>query len=102
MLRTYLFSDQVALLDETFSALDTITKGNMHEWYLGVMEQIKLATIFITHDIDEAIYLSDRIYIMAGKPGKIIEEIKIPVQKPRDKEFLLSEELKESLIIRLL
>ena len=51
------------------------------------MEQIKLATIFITHDIDEAIYLSDRIYIMAGKPGKIIEEIKIPVQKPRDKEF---------------
>ncbi len=95
LLRTYLFSDQVALLDEPFSALDTITKGNMHEWYLNVMEQIKLSTIFITHDIDEAIFLSDRIYIMAGKPGRIIDEIKVSVEKPRNKEFLLTSEFLE-------
>lgn len=92
LLRTYLFSDQVALLDEPFSALDTITKSSMHEWYLNVMEQIKLATIFITHDIDEAIFLSDRIYIMAGIPGRITNEIEVSVEKPRDKEFLLTEE----------
>jgi ABC-type nitrate/sulfonate/bicarbonate transport system ATPase subunit len=95
LLRTYLFSDKVALLDEPFSALDTITKGNMHEWYLAVMEQIKLSTLFITHDIDEAILLSDRIYMMTGKPGKITEEIKIKNPKPRSKEFIVSEEFVE-------
>lgn len=92
LLRTYLFSDKVALLDEPFSALDTITKSSMHEWYLSVMEQIKLSTLFITHDIDEAILLSDRIYMMTGKPGKITEEIRIEEPKPRSKEFVVSEE----------
>ncbi len=87
LLRTYLFSNEIALLDEPFSALDTITKASMHKWYLDVMEQIKLSTIFITHDIDEAILLSDRIYIMTGKPGKIINEIKIAEPKPRKKDF---------------
>lgn len=95
MLRTYLFSDEIALLDEPFSALDTITKSNMHKWYLDVMEQIKLSTIFITHDIDEAILLSDRIYIMTGKPGKIIHEIKITEPKPRKKEFNVSNQFIE-------
>ncbi|HKL98425.1 MAG TPA: ABC transporter ATP-binding protein [Mobilitalea sp.] len=92
LLRTYLFSDQVALLDEPFSALDTITKGNMHEWYLNVMDQIRLSTLFITHDIDEAIHLSDRIYIMTGKPGRITSEIIIQEQKPRGKDFIVSNE----------
>lgn len=92
LLRTYLFSDKVALLDEPFSALDTITKSSMHQWYLSVMEQIKLSTLFITHDIDEAILLSDRIYMLTGKPGKITEEIRIKESKPRNKEFVVSEE----------
>lgn len=92
LLRTYLFSDQVALLDEPFSALDTITKGSMHSWYLEVMEQIKLSTLFITHDIDEAILLSDRIYMMTGKPGKITDEICIQAKRPRNREFIVSEE----------
>lgn len=91
LLRTYLFSDKVALLDEPFSALDTITKGNMHEWYLEVMEQIKLSTLFITHDIDEAIHLSDRIYIMTGRPGKVSHELRIKEPKPRSKDFIVSE-----------
>ncbi|NLJ89586.1 MAG: ABC transporter ATP-binding protein [Clostridiales bacterium] len=95
LLRTYLFSNQVALLDEPFSALDTITKSSIHEWYLNVMDQIKLSTIFITHDIDEAIFLSDRIYIMGGKPGRIIDEIKVSIARPRDKEFLLTSEFLE-------
>ncbi len=91
LLRTYLFSDQVALLDEPFSALDSITKSSMHQWYLGVMEQIKLSTFLITHDIDEAVLLSDRIYVMAGKPGRIAEEILIEDPKPRNKDFVVSE-----------
>ena len=91
LLRTYLFSDQVALLDEPFSALDSITKSSMHQWFLNVMEQIKLSSLLITHDIDEAILLSDRIYIMSGKPGKITDEIIIDEEKPRSKDFIVSD-----------
>lgn len=92
LLRTYLFSKEVALLDEPFSALDTITKHAMHQWYLDVMEQIRLSTLFVTHDIDEAILLSDRVYILAGSPGTICQELVIDRDRPRTEEFLLSEE----------
>lgn len=91
LLRTYLFSEGIALLDEPFSALDTITKSAMHRWYLEVMERITLSTIFITHDIDEAILLSDRIYIMTGKPGTITAELKIDRPRPRGNDFTLSD-----------
>lgn len=91
LLRTYLFSEKVALLDEPFSALDMLTKAAVHEWYLEVMEKIKLSTLFITHDIDEAILLSDRIYLLTGKPGSITKEIVIKEPKPRKKDFNLSE-----------
>lgn len=92
LLRTYMFSQGVALLDEPFSALDTITKSAMHKWYLKVMEGIKLSTLFITHDIDEAILLSDRIYLLTGQPGMISEEIILKEKKPRVEDFNLTEE----------
>ena len=92
LLRTYLFSADVALLDEPFSALDTITKSGMHQWYLDVMEKIRLSTIFITHDIDEAILLSDRIYLLNGKPGTLTDEIIIREPKPRRADFNLTGE----------
>lgn len=92
LLRTYLSSNGVALLDEPFSALDTITKGQIHKWYLDVMKQINLSTVFITHDIDEAILLSDRIYILSGKPATINNEIVIDVKKPRGDDFNLTDE----------
>lgn len=92
LLRTYLFSEKVALLDEPFSALDMLTKQSVHEWYLSIMEKIKLSTLFITHDIDEAILLSDRICLLTGKPGEITKEIPIHAQRPRGKDFRLSEE----------
>ncbi len=90
LLRTYLFSDTVALLDEPFSALDMITKRQMHGWYLSIMEQIRLSTLFITHDIDEAILLSDRICILGGTPASIIKEIEISEPKPRNPDFTLT------------
>lgn len=99
LLRTYLSSHVkqedkggIALLDEPFSALDTITKSGIHRWYLDVMEKIQLSTIFITHDIDEAILLSDRIYLLTGNPGRITDEIVIQQPKPRRKDFPITEE----------
>lgn len=92
LLRTYLFSHEVALLDEPFSALDAITKASIHRWFLDVMQTIRLSTLFITHDIDEAIVLSDRIYILNGSPGKITAEIAVASPKPRREEFLVSQE----------
>lgn len=92
LLRTYLFSQEVALLDEPFSALDAITKASIHQWYLGVMQEIGLSTLFITHDIDEAITLSDRIYLMTGAPGQITAEITVEPKKPRGPDFNVSDE----------
>ena len=92
LLRTYLFSQDVALLDEPFSALDTITKSTIHRWYLDVMERIRLSTLFITHDIDEAILLSDRIYLLSGQPGRITAELRITEPKPRPADFNLTPE----------
>ena len=88
-----MFSSDVALLDEPFSALDTLTKSEMHSWYLGVMDEIKLSTLFITHDIDESILLSDRIYILSD--GLITAEIKIDTPKPRAKDFNLTTQFLE-------
>ena len=64
----------------------------MHTWYLNIMEQIHLSTLFITHDIDEAILLSDRIYLLTGQPGEITTEIIIKEPKPRRKDFTLTED----------
>jgi ABC-type nitrate/sulfonate/bicarbonate transport system ATPase subunit len=90
LLRTYLGSQGVALLDEPFSALDALTKGEIHAWYLDVMEQIELSTLFITHDIDEAVLLSDRIYILGGKPGRILAELTVEPPRPRGRDFALT------------
>lgn len=92
LLRTYLSCNGVALLDEPFSALDAITKSSIHGWYLDIMEKIDLSTVFVTHDIDEAILLSDRIYILSGKPGTITEEIKVDLPLPKKERDLLSDE----------
>ena len=92
LLRTYLGSQGVALLDEPFSALDTITKSQIHTWYLDIMEKIDLSTIFITHDIDEAVLLSNRIYIMTGAPGQIRDEIVIDRPRNDRKDFNLTQE----------
>ncbi|MBS6611528.1 MULTISPECIES: ABC transporter ATP-binding protein [Peptoniphilus] len=77
LLRTYVFGSEVTLLDEPFSALDAITKASIHKWYKNIINEMKISTIFITHDIEEAVKLSDRIYILGKNPGTIIDEINI-------------------------
>lgn len=91
-LRTYLFSESVAILDEPFSALDMLTKAQLHNWYMDIMKDIKLSTLFITHDIDEAIMLSDRIYVLTGRPGTITREIVIREGREKPKSFNLTPE----------
>ena len=94
-LRTYLFSNEINLLDEPFSALDAITKGELHKWYLDIVNSINLSSIIITHDIDEAIMLSDRIYVMGGRPGSIVSTINIEKDKNQRKNYNLTEEFLE-------
>ena len=83
LIRTYMFKRNIFLLDEAFSALDAITKKELHKWYLNLKKEFNLTTLLITHDIEEAIFLSNRIYILANKPGEIIKEIKIEID-PND------------------
>ena len=84
LIRTYMFKKNIFLLDEAFSALDAITKKELHKWYLDLKKEFNLTTLFITHDIEEAVFLSDRIYILGNKPGEIIGEIKIEINPNED------------------
>ena len=92
LLRTYLGSSGLILLDEPFSALDMITREQMHSWYLGIMRRVSLSTLLITHDVDEAILLSDRIYVLTGTPGEIRHEIRIDVPREERKDLNLRPE----------
>ena len=92
LLRTFLGSQGVVLLDEPFSALDALTKREIHRWYMEMMDQLRLTTLFITHDIDEAILLSDRVCVLSGRPGRIAAEIRVDPPRPRDLSFSLSGE----------
>ena len=84
LIRTYMFKRNIFLLDEAFSALDAITKKELHRWYLDLKKEFNLTTLLITHDIEEAVFLSDRIYILGNKPGEIIGEIKIEINPNKD------------------
>lgn len=90
LLRTYLNKEPIILLDEPFSALDKLTKDKLHKWFLDIIKKYQMTGIFISHDIDEAIFLSDRILIL-NTDGKIHDEIIIK-EKNRDDEFKLSDE----------
>ncbi|MEI6603197.1 MAG: ABC transporter ATP-binding protein [Clostridia bacterium] len=104
LLRTYLHQRDVILLDEPFSALDSITKMELHLWFLEQFSKFNWSAFFITHDIDEAIFLSDRIYIMAGHPGRITNEFVIAQDRPRSDAFYTSElflKIKKEIIVNL-
>ena len=78
LLRAYLFGGDVMLLDEPFSALDAITRADMRGWFSDLAKNFNLTALLITHDIEEAVILSDRVYVMSGLPGQIAAEIKLP------------------------
>lgn len=95
LLRTTMFSKEIMLLDEPFGGLDAITRLKMQEYLLEILKKIQGSVLFITHDIDEAIFLSDRIYIINGAPAHIVEEIIVPVKHASPEEMMTSVELRQ-------
>lgn len=95
LLRTYMFSRDVVLLDEPFGGLDAITRTRMQIWLLQVVEKIEASVLFVTHDIEEAIYLSDRIYVLSERPARIKEEVQIPLSKPREREIVTTSQFNQ-------
>jgi NitT/TauT family transport system ATP-binding protein len=83
IVRALATSPQVLLMDEPFGALDTQTRVVMQEILTNMWQQFRISVLFITHDIDEAIFLSDRIYVMTARPGRIKAEITVPLPRPR-------------------
>jgi len=92
LLRTCMMNNPVILLDEPFSALDAITRRKMQIWYADIARKMKVSTLFITHDVEEALSLSDTVYIMNGRPGKITHKIDVRPPRPRDADFAVSVE----------
>jgi NitT/TauT family transport system ATP-binding protein len=81
---------RILLLDEPFGALDAQTRAGMQAHLLRIWESVDLTVLFVTHDLDEAVYLSDRIVVLAAHPGRIAEVIEVPVPRPRERAQLLS------------
>lgn len=85
LLRTMLIESDLMLLDEPFAALDALTRESLQDWLLTIWERFKRSVLFVTHSIDEAIYLSDRIYVISERPGKNVLEQVINLPRPREK-----------------
>ena len=92
LLRTLLFDTDVILLDEPFGALDAQTKLRMQEWLLQLWSDFNKTVLFVTHDVEEAIYLSDEIHVMGTRPGRVLESIPIALPRPRVRTSSLTPE----------
>lgn len=93
---------QVLLMDEPFGALDTQTRSVMQEILTDMWQQTRISVLFVTHDIEEAVFLSDRIYVLTARPGRVKAEISVPLARPRraettgSREFIaLTQQLKQ-------
>lgn len=86
-MRTYVNSNEIMLLDEPFGALDSITKSSMQKWLLDIRKKVTSTILLITHDIEEAILLSDRIYVISNKPSSVSMEIVVDRDKIGDVEY---------------
>jgi NitT/TauT family transport system ATP-binding protein len=90
IVRALATSPQVMLMDEPFGALDSQTRVVMQQILTNMWQKFRLSVLFITHDIEEAIFLSDRVYVMTARPGRIKAEIEIPLPRPRTAEMMSS------------
>ncbi len=79
LLRTYLFSSDIMLLDEPFASLDAITRRNMHIWLLDVLRELHPTILFITHDVEEALFLCGRVYVLSECPSEVRLEVEVPI-----------------------
>src|SRR4051812_10476098 len=81
--RTFLSGRPLLLLDEPFASLDQITRGSLQEWLAGALRGEPRTGVLVTHDVQEAIYLADRVAIMSPRPGRIVAQIEVPIERPR-------------------
>jgi ABC-type nitrate/sulfonate/bicarbonate transport system ATPase subunit len=91
LLRTVLFNSEFLLLDEPFGALDALTRITMQSWLLELWESFHSSILFITHDVREAIFLSDRIYVLSARPARVLRTVDVDLPRPRRQEVLTSE-----------
>ena len=91
-LRTALADQQVFLLDEPFGALDALNRAQIHEWLTGLWESMRKTIVLVTHDVDEAIFLSDRVYVMTARPGTMKLDLPVNLPRPRGVDALASAE----------
>ena len=92
LMRTYLYRRDIMLLDEPFGALDAITRERLQDWLSGLISKLNTTVLMVTHDIDEAILIADRVLVMSEKPSRIIAEEKIPLLRPRSREMVLEDD----------
>ncbi len=92
LLRTYLFASDIMLLDEPFGALDAITRRELQLWLLSTLDQYRASVLLITHDVEEALLLSDRVYVLTERPARVKEEIKVQLPRPRTRDMLTGKE----------
>jgi ABC-type nitrate/sulfonate/bicarbonate transport system ATPase subunit len=88
LLRTVLFNPQFLLLDEPFGALDALTRLACQMWLLDLWQEVHASVLFITHDVREAILLSDRIYVLSARPARVLMVAAVPLPRPRRAELL--------------
>ena len=81
---------RILLMDEPFGALDAQTRAQMQSYLLQIWRQVDITILFITHDLDEAVYLADRILVLDAHPGRVRELMEVPVPRPRTPEQFLS------------
>lgn len=101
LLRTVLTHHDILALDEPFGALDALTRSKMQDWILSIKAELNKTILFITHDIEEAITLADRIIVLKGSPAAVVKELKLELPYPRQKTDRIFIEYKEELLKRL-
>jgi ABC-type nitrate/sulfonate/bicarbonate transport system ATPase subunit len=84
-LRTLLSGKRVLCLDEPFGALDAITRAEMQEWLAGALEREPRTVVLVTHDVEEAVVLADRLVVLSPRPGRVLEELEIDIERPRSR-----------------
>jgi ABC-type nitrate/sulfonate/bicarbonate transport system ATPase subunit len=94
LLRTFLTDRDVLLLDEPFGALDALTRRDLQRWLLDVWQQFRKTILFITHDVEEAVYLADRVLVLSARPGRIVKELVVDLPRPRQTLSRLSADLR--------
>jgi NitT/TauT family transport system ATP-binding protein len=84
-IRTLLPGRPVLLLDEPFAALDAITRAEMQQWLAGALAAEPRTVVLVTHDVEEALFLADRVAILSSRPGRVVAELDVPLPRPRDR-----------------